>query len=119
MQEDLPPLPNINEVEAISAADDACLSDLRAVLLKHNALSRFGVWLLHEHFDLVEGEVMLESVDTLRRTLTIRPVEAEKTGPAVETSWRLDSPSGGRRCETQCARPYGPNGPHLRQHFAT
>lgn len=119
VREALPALPDIDEVVPLSEADQACFRDIRAVLDKHGALSRFGVWLLHEHFEVGHDEVVVESVDKEARTLVSQPTKLSKLAQSIETSWRLDSPSGMQRCESMCARPYGPNGPHVRQHFTT
>ena len=118
-RETLPVLPDIDEVAPFSDADQDCFRDIRAVLEKHGALGRFGVWLLHEHFEIGDDEVVVESVDTETRTLLSQPAKFSELSRSIETSWRLDSPSGMQRCESMCARPYGPNGPHVRQHFTT
>ncbi|MEU7930235.1 hypothetical protein [Micromonospora echinofusca] len=121
LPETLPALPDIDEVPTVDAEDEKVLQEVRAVLDRHGALGRFGVWLLHQHFDLADDEMMLETVDKENRVLTTRPVKMSEIsdGTSVETTWRLDSPTGQRRCETMCAKPYGPNGPHMRQHFTT
>lgn len=113
----LPPLPDIDQVEPVSAADDAIFAEIRTVLERHGALSRFGVTLLHQHFDISDDEALVESVDKVNRVLTTSPAPKNGGVPTVETSWRLDSPDGTRRCETQCNRPYGPSGPHIPQHY--
>jgi hypothetical protein len=115
----LPTLPDIDEVEPMSEKDRACVADIRAVLEKHGALSRFGISLLHEHFDIGDDEVMVESVDKENRVLTTRPVKMADHDAvnSIETNWRLDSVTGLARCERQCVFPYGPKGPHIMQHF--
>jgi hypothetical protein len=117
--ETLPPLPDIDEVEAFSEKDHACINAIREILRQHEALGRFGLTLLHSHFNVTNDEVLVETVDTETRTLVTRPVKADdKTiGNSIETSWRLDSPTGLARCETRCNKTWGPNGPHIRQHF--
>jgi hypothetical protein len=119
MLEVLPRLPDIDEVEPLSESDLSCMKALRGVLKEHGALSRFGITLLHSHFDVADDEVMMEFVNKENRTLTTRPVKAVDypDGYSVETSWRLDSQTGVQRCEQQCAKPYGAKGPHVRQHF--
>lgn len=114
----LPPLPDIDDVEPLSGNDDACIRAVRAVLAEHGALSRFGLVLLHDHFEVTDDEVMMEFVDKENRVLTTKPVKAadhaEET--SIQTSWRLDSFSGRQRCERYCQKPYGPNGPHIQGH---
>lgn len=101
----LAPLPDIDEAEPVSSKDDAVFAEIRDVLERHDALSCFGVTLLHQHFDLAEDEALVESVDKVNRMMTTAPAHKDGGAPTVETSWRLDSPDGMRRCETQCNPP--------------
>jgi hypothetical protein len=95
-------LPDIHDVESVSDADDVCFAELREVLERHHALDRFGVVLLHKHFELEPDEVMVEVVDTENRTLTTRPMKSDPARHTIETVWRLDRPRGDRECERQC-----------------
>ncbi len=45
------------------------------MLQKHRALSRFGVSLLHSHFDLAEDQMMMETTDLDEREHLVRPVK--------------------------------------------
>jgi hypothetical protein len=93
MSRALPALLDIDEVDARSQADDKCFAELRTVLERHNALGRFGITLLHQHFDIGDDELLVEEVDVESRTLTIVPVlrtEVMRTR-VKETNWRLDS----------------------------
>lgn len=68
----------INEaetVDGISAADSDCLREVRDVLAKFGALDRFGINLLHRHFNIQEDEILLEITDQNTRTQTVRPVK--------------------------------------------
>jgi hypothetical protein len=82
---------HISEVEPRSEQDHALFAELAAVLKKYGALNRFGVSLLHRHFEIRPGEVLLESTDIASRTQTIRPVDHTATAadPYIETAWRL------------------------------
>ena len=117
----LPSLPDIDEVPPLDDADDKIFAEVRAVLKQHGALQRFGVTLLHQHFPLAEGEVLVEQIDAENRILTTRPRTAEQSGLTRETSWRLDDQTGARRCETQCQtdRDYEGKPTHLRRHYTT
>lgn len=86
-------LPDIDDAEARSEADDMCFAEIREVLERHGAVGRFGITLLHQHFDVADNELLVEQVDVDTRTLTIRPVlAAEVAGQRVkETHWRLDT----------------------------
>ncbi|WP_086829611.1 hypothetical protein [Allokutzneria sp. NRRL B-24872] len=102
----LPVLPDIDEVPPLSEADRPCFDELRAVLAKHDALGRFGVALLHEHFEVADDEILVETIDVATRTLTSRPEKIADLGAytSVETSWRLDDPDTipMARCTSAC-----------------
>jgi hypothetical protein len=68
-------LHHIANVRPIDESDAQCLEEVRLVLQKHNALDRFGVALLHSHFDLASDEMMLETTDAERREHLVRPVK--------------------------------------------
>lgn len=77
--------------------DEPLLAELREVLVRHGALERFGITLLHRHFDLVEGERLAETVDLSSRTITIRPerIRIEAADSPVATAWTFtaDNPA--------------------------
>ena len=59
---EMPPLaklPTIDEVVPVGPDDEACINEIRSVLARHNALQRFGITLLHKHFDITDDEVLL------------------------------------------------------------
>lgn len=64
-------LPDIDQVMPFSAADEACLKELREVLVRHAATDRFGIDLLHSHFPMADDELLLEETDVENRTQTI------------------------------------------------
>jgi hypothetical protein len=68
-------LEHIADVRPIDEGDAACLEAVRDVLAEHGALDRFGVALLHSHFDLAEDEMMLETTDAVQREHRVRPVK--------------------------------------------
>ena len=82
-------LDHIADVRPIDDLDADCLEDVRLVLQKHNALDRFGVALLHSHFDMGDDEMMLETTDTERREHLVRPVKRsypEQEGFTAQTT---------------------------------
>lgn len=115
--ETLSPLPDIHEVEPFNEDDVACFEELRAVLMKHGKLTRFGVTLLHDHFPIAEDEILMESCDVATRTLTIQPVAkaeyAKRT--TVGTNWRLDANEVRMGC-TQVCLP-GPDSHGTSHHY--
>ncbi|MGZ4727685.1 MAG: hypothetical protein ACXWB2_08205 [Acidimicrobiales bacterium] len=82
-------LEHIADVRPIDDTDGPCLEEIREVLSKHGALDRFGVSLLHRHFDLAEDEMMLETTDLTRREHMVRPVTQswiEEHGVTMQTT---------------------------------
>ncbi len=86
-------LPDISEAQPLNKNDKPLVDEIVSVLKKHNALDRFGLTLLHQHFTVAEDEVLVESVDTEARLQSIRPLKKIELGELnyTETSWRLDS----------------------------
>jgi hypothetical protein len=84
-------LPDISQVVPISEEDKTCLQAVEEVLRKHGALSRFGIALLHTHFQLGEDEILLEECDTDNRTLICKPVKiSELNEKTIQTIWAFD-----------------------------
>lgn len=99
--------PKFDEVKPYSSDDETCFRELREVLLKHDAIDRFGVCLLHEHFPMDDEEMLLETVDEQARTMTISPARmtGEESG-VLETIWRFspyaDMGSPTQKCIQGC-----------------
>ena len=112
------PLPDIDEIPPLGEADNECIEELRNVLEKHGAITRFGVFLLHDHFHIGEDEKLVEFCDKENRTLTIRPVKKQTlTGrKLIETSWRLDTKKSTLGCVLAC---YSDSQGHSQQHTPT
>ena len=85
-------LKNIDDIAPLQDDDRACFMEIRDVLSKHGKLDRFGLTLLHKHFDVYEGETLLETCDSENRTMTITVMKKEdiQTSRVVQTNWRLD-----------------------------
>lgn len=83
-------LKDIDDTAPVNEADYACIRDVRDALQRHNMLDRFGLALLHTHFDLQPDEVWLEETDTSNRQLITRPVkDAGANSGNVGTIWQL------------------------------
>ncbi len=102
-------LPSISDVTPLSELDKQCFGELREVLERHGALQRFGVTLLHNHFPIYEGEVLVEECDEDRRTLLLRPMpRAELTEETLlQTNWRLDTVDSVVKCQGYCIMAEG------------
>ena len=82
---------HIKDIGNISSNDHECLEEIRDVLARHNRLNKFGIALLHHHFNLHDTEVLIKSVDPYGRTLSSAPVARSKINWAtvMETLWRF------------------------------
>jgi len=88
--------------------DLALMSEIKTVLVKHNASKRFGVSLLQEDFEIAPDEVLIETTDIMVRTQKIMPYNLSheiNSREAINTSWRLDTgnPVMACRCLTGTA----------------
>lgn len=96
-------LPHIEAVAPLDDADRACFAEIRAALEKHGKLERFGVALLHKHFDLKDGECLVELTDENKRVSRVMPMTETDVPPkSVETLWRLDAPGAISICVVRC-----------------
>jgi hypothetical protein len=66
-------------VGELAEDDRACLDDLGQYLVAANACQRFGIWLLHKHFEPAPGEVFVERA--------IREPRGTETTPAARTAF--------------------------------
>ncbi|QGM96138.1 hypothetical protein [Methylocystis parvus] len=64
------------ETGKLSSDDVACLDELGNFLVESGLGERFGATLLHTHFPVRAGEVMIETVDRNRAETHLRPQEA-------------------------------------------
>lgn len=98
-------LPDISDAGVLEASDRACLDELREVLTRHNLAEKFGIALLHKHFELADDEVLLERCDVARRTLIATPVRVSEINPlqSVTTVWKFASDNKSQReCVKVC-----------------
>ena len=104
-------LRDIDDVHGFNESDAACLKEIEAVLMRHDRSDRFGIALLHKHFDLNDDEVLLEMCDTEARTLTLRPVQrsTDLAQRAVATIWTCGGVEA-QKCTRQCVK--GSDGKH-------
>ncbi|MEU6323685.1 hypothetical protein [Streptomyces sp. NPDC047009] len=84
-----PGLPRFEEAEPLGPQDAAFVQDLIAVLEKHDNLSRFGLCLLHDHFPLAEGEILVETTDVEARTLQTHVEKVSQTRHNKPSQWRF------------------------------
>jgi hypothetical protein len=82
-------LPDIDEVPPFSDKDAQVLAELRAVLEAHGYADRFGVCLLHRHFELADDECLMESTDTEARVSTLTVAKRTDAPDRMPTMWRF------------------------------
>lgn len=63
------------DVGVLAEDDRACLEELGQYLGATDAWQRFGIWLLHKHFDPAHGEVFVERVITAPRKTETAPLQ--------------------------------------------
>lgn len=75
-----------------SVSDQACLDEIRQVLERNGKTRRFGITLLHKHFDLANDEVLLETPNPTDRTLSTRVMKVSELEEVSHdcTAWRFD-----------------------------
>ena len=105
--------PDIADVGPLTDIDKNCLREVRDVLARYGNLNRFGLSLIHKHFDVDEDECLVETVDVENRTLTVRPVRKGTVGHAIETQWRLSDGEAIFVCDQQCVYNAG----HTSRHY--
>ena len=100
------PLPDIDEIAPLSEKDARCMKELKAVLRKHHSLGRFGVTLLHQHFEVADDEILVEECDAVGRRLTIAPQRLTALGVSrsIATNWRLDTDAVMAKCIQVCPK---------------
>jgi hypothetical protein len=82
------------------------------------ALERFGISLIHRHFDIADDEEMMEYTDAQQRILTIKPVKKSDIDweNTTITNWKLTEGDEVARIGCGCARN---SGGHLGYHRGT
>jgi hypothetical protein len=104
--------PDISETSPLSETDKQCFKEIRDVLSKFGCLDRFGINLIHKHFEIAEDEALLETIDVEGRTLTVRPVKKTELQNSVETQWLLRNGESYIACPVWCS----PGGGHCPRH---
>lgn len=93
-------LANFEEAEGLGSNDKEFIRDLVAVLERHGNLDRFGLCLLHDHFQLAQDEILVETNDSQERTLRASVEKIEESNHAKASQWRfLPNVASSRRSE--------------------
>lgn len=95
-------LNHIDDVDPISDNDYAVLEELRQVISKHGYENRFGISLIHKHFELAKDEIALEETDEDARISTVRATKDPGTKNTISTVWRFAKDPTGVSTVTKC-----------------
>ncbi|MCK1281777.1 hypothetical protein IVB46_41840 [Bradyrhizobium sp. 61] len=116
-------LRDIHDVQPLNERDRACLDAVRGVLEQFDRLDRFGVNLLHKHFDMASDEILVEQVDEAGRRLVTKPVKVDivrdEMAAAYETQWHWQRDASGalaQVCVSRCFPGNWQSPGHVSQH---
>lgn len=83
-------LADIHEVEPLTQKDAECFREVQDVLRSYGLLHKFGLALLHKHFDLDENEVVMEETQRNARKQTLSVMSLNDVPEdTVPTIWKL------------------------------
>ena len=115
-------VPEVEDLRPMGERDAAVLADLHEVLRKHGCVDRFGIFLIHKHFEVAPDEIVVEYTDKERREqVTVveaaRANEEPKQGTVIETAWKFDtkSPTAVTVCVLRCRYLGGHKTVHVRE----
>lgn len=79
--------------KSLETNDQIIFDEIREVLKKHGALNKYGINLLHRHFEISPDEILKEYCDKENRTLTLKVVKRADLSNEkhVYTSWDLST----------------------------
>jgi len=84
-------MPNMGEeaLDGYTESDKPLFRDIRDSLLAYDALDKFGLFLVHKHFEIAEDEEMVEFVDFEKATIVVRPAHRSglEMSEMVPTNW--------------------------------
>ena len=106
-------LKDVDDVKPMGPDDHECIAELFSVLKKHSKEQRFGLTLLHRHFEMSDDEVLVEHTDVSERSLTLKPAPrlSDNSDERLQTSWMLGEDGQGvvmAKCVVDCVT-IGPN----------
>jgi hypothetical protein len=110
-------LTGINHVERRLDSEARLFGEIRELLKRYGVEKKYGLALLHKHFDLADDEVLIEYTDIENRTLITKPAPRSEASScnAVETIWSLESGNVTTSCALFCYY-YPTTGKHEQKH---
>ena len=108
---------DIDEVDPINDTDYEVLEKVRQILNEYNYTDRFGITLLHKHFDVEQDEILMEDTDTENRISTIKVEKgSNQSGKTIETMWKFGKGvSAATVCVLRCNYNSGHRAYHARE----
>lgn len=100
-------LSDIQDVALITKEDTDCLTELKEIIQKYGMENKFGISLLHKHFDFKDNEMLVETINVQERVLTTTPVlvDEERKKSLVQTVWCFSKDQSlVKGCESFCPR---------------
>jgi len=82
------------DVGELAEDDRACLDEVGQYLVAADAWQRFGIWLLHKHFEPAPGEVFVERAMREQRGTETTPVRRTAFAELSTTAIRFDKSVG-------------------------
>lgn len=112
-------LPGIDDVAPLTDADYDVIHEVGEVLRRHGQTSRFGVCLLHKHFDLSPDEELIEETDPAARVSVLRVRTAkDEREQSIETMWRFGSEIDSiTKCILECDYSSGHKRVHVKRGY--
>lgn len=99
-------LNHFEDIDPIGDEDFEVLKEIRDVLDKHNCLDRFGISLLHRHFEIEDDEYAVEYTDEGTRVSEVRIEKMDQVYEqnSVQTMWRFSKEKTNAivRCVLRC-----------------
>jgi hypothetical protein len=98
------PIIDIADTEGFGSQDAACFAEIRDVLSKYGLLDKYGMSLIHRHFEIDDDECLLEKIDVDTRTLCVAPVKKSELTPGTTTTtmWKLAEGAVAATVACQC-----------------
>jgi hypothetical protein len=82
--------PMLESSASLNPDDLECFGEIREVLRRYGKLDRFGIALMHKHFDLNDGESLVETTNIEQRSMLLEPVIIDSSDiNTIDTQWYL------------------------------
>jgi hypothetical protein len=110
-------LTDIDEIEPINDLDYEVLEEIKSVFVKHKYVNRFGIILLHKHFDIAEDEVLMETTNEEERISTVKVEKALNSEQnTIGTMWKFGNDIiAATKCVVRCHYFLGHKRKHVKE----